>query len=97
MFPIFQAETVIREQLKIKETPNMWCFLGDVTRDKSFYEKAWEMSKHHNARSQRCLGYIYFAEENVSMAMYGVTVAFKKDDMKKLNAPFNKFCTKVYY
>ncbi|XP_052104472.1 tetratricopeptide repeat protein 27-like [Mytilus californianus] len=64
-----KAETVIREQLQIKETPNMWCFLGDVTRDKSYYEKAWEMSKHHNARSQRCLGYIYFAEENYEKAL----------------------------
>ncbi|CAC5405698.1 Tetratricopeptide repeat protein 27 [Mytilus coruscus] len=64
-----KAETVIREQLQIKETPNMWCFLGDVTRDKSYYEKAWEMSKHHNARSQRCLGYIYFAEENYQKAL----------------------------
>lgn len=26
-----QAEQVIREQLKIKETPSLWCHLGDIT------------------------------------------------------------------
>ena len=28
---ILQAEHVIREQLKIKETPLLWCHLGDIT------------------------------------------------------------------
>lgn len=62
----FKAETVIREQLAIKETANLWCFLGDVTNNITCYEKAWELSNHRSARAQRCLGYIYLGKEDVS-------------------------------
>lgn len=58
-----KAESIIRDQLAIQETPNLWCFLGDVTRDVSHYLKAWEMSGQRHARSQRCLGYLYMAQE----------------------------------
>lgn len=58
-----KAESIIRDQLAIQETPNLWCFLGDVTRDVSHYQKAWEMSGHRHARSQRCLGYLYMGQE----------------------------------
>ncbi|XP_052787670.1 tetratricopeptide repeat protein 27-like [Mya arenaria] len=58
-----KAETVIREQLAVHETPNLWCFLGDITRNIEHYEKAWVLSKHRSARAQRCMGYLYFAKE----------------------------------
>ncbi|KAH3848233.1 hypothetical protein DPMN_090592 [Dreissena polymorpha] len=58
-----KAETVIREQLAIKETPNLWCFLGDITRDVDHYERGWELSNHRSARAMRCMGYLYFAKE----------------------------------
>ncbi|XP_061168685.1 tetratricopeptide repeat protein 27-like isoform X2 [Saccostrea echinata] len=58
-----KAETLIRDQLAIQETPNLWCFLGDVTRDVNHYIKAWEMSGHKHTRSQRCMGYLYMAQE----------------------------------
>ncbi|WAR29223.1 TTC27-like protein [Mya arenaria] len=60
-----KAETVIREQLAVHETPNLWCFLGDITRNIEHYEKAWVLSKHRSARAQRCMGYLYFAKEEV--------------------------------
>ncbi|KAL4238173.1 Tetratricopeptide repeat domain 27 [Mactra antiquata] len=59
-----KAETLIREQLTIKETPNLWCFLGDITRNIEHYEKAWELSKNRSARAQRCMGYLYFGKED---------------------------------
>ena len=61
---------MIREQLAIKETANLWCFLGDVTRNMEHYEKAWELSKHKSARAQRCMGYLYFGKEQVSDYKY---------------------------
>nr|XP_022328750.1 tetratricopeptide repeat protein 27-like isoform X1 [Crassostrea virginica] len=58
-----KAESIIREQLAVQETPNLWCFLGDVTRDADHYIQAWEMSGQRHARSQRGLGYLYMAQE----------------------------------
>jgi len=52
-----QAEEVIRGQLKVRESAVLYCLLGDCTVDKQHYEKAWEFSKHRNARSQRSLGF----------------------------------------
>ncbi|KAL5008553.1 hypothetical protein ScPMuIL_014134 [Solemya velum] len=58
-----KAETLIREQLAIKETPNLWCFLGDVTSHIEHYERAWELSNHRSARAQRCMAYLHLSRE----------------------------------
>ncbi|XP_062501090.1 tetratricopeptide repeat protein 27-like isoform X2 [Corticium candelabrum] len=54
-----QAETVIRERLKERETPELLCYLGDATLDPVHYERAWEVSNHRSARAQRSLGLHY--------------------------------------
>ncbi|KAL3874310.1 hypothetical protein ACJMK2_037342 [Sinanodonta woodiana] len=64
-----KAESLIREQLQVKETANMLCYLGDVTNRIEHYEKAWEISRHRSARAQRCMGYVYFHQENYEKAM----------------------------
>lgn len=54
-----KAETLIKDQLKVKETALLWCVLGDILKDATCYEKAWELSGHHNSRAQRSLGYLH--------------------------------------
>ncbi|CAL1290975.1 unnamed protein product [Larinioides sclopetarius] len=54
------AETLLRNQLKVKETPLLYCLLGDVLDEPKMYHKADELAKGKNARCQRSLALYYF-------------------------------------
>ena len=55
-----KAAEIIREQLQIKETPYLFCLLGDATDQIECYEKAWKLSNGKSYLSQKRLGYHYF-------------------------------------
>lgn len=68
-FNSFQAAEIIRNELNKKETVELYCLLGDATDDKSYYEKAWELSNHRSGRAHRHLGCYYFAKKQYEEAI----------------------------
>ncbi|KAI9208102.1 uncharacterized protein BJ171DRAFT_557816 [Polychytrium aggregatum] len=56
-----QAESLVRRLLEEHPTsPKYHCILGDITKDHTLYEKAWEISGQRFARAMRSLGAHWF-------------------------------------
>lgn len=54
-----KAEEIVRKRLTEAETPRMWAALGDITGDKSHYEKALEVSNGKFSSAHVALGQYY--------------------------------------
>ena len=59
-----KAAEVIRQQLEKRETPLLYCMLGDATDDITHYEKALELSDNKSARAYRSLGLYFYYRQN---------------------------------
>lgn len=72
-----RAEIVVREQLKIAETPYMVTSLADLTGKEELYERAWELSKGRFPRAKRTLGKICYDRQEFDKACHHLTQALE--------------------
>ncbi|KAH7071915.1 hypothetical protein BKA63DRAFT_516613 [Paraphoma chrysanthemicola] len=59
------------------EAPRFYCILGDIDKDLSMYEKAWEVSGNRYARAQRSLGQHYIAQRDWEKAAGAYELSLK--------------------
>ncbi len=64
-----KAEEVVRKRLEETETPRMWSALGDITEDKSYYEKALEVSHGKYSSAHVALGKHYADKGDIAKAV----------------------------
>mmetsp|Transcript_6770 Transcript_6770/g.11371 ORF Transcript_6770/g.11371 Transcript_6770/m.11371 type:complete len:176 (+) Transcript_6770:181-708(+) len=62
------AEKYLMEEKKIKNF-NVMCLMGEMKRDHTYFEKAWEESGHRCSKAMRQLGRYHFFENNYDKAI----------------------------
>jgi len=63
------------------EAPRFYCILGDIEKDLSMYEKAWEVSGNRYARAQRSLGQHYMAARAYDKAAEAYSLSLKVNSL----------------
>jgi tetratricopeptide (TPR) repeat protein len=63
------------------EAPRFYCIIGDIDRDLSMYEKAWEVSGSRYARAQRSLGQHYIAQRDYEKAAEAYSLSLKVNSL----------------
>jgi len=71
------AKEMILERLESDPKSLYYCVLGDITKDASQYEKAWEYSKGTFARAKRSLGKYYYRQKDYPSAIQHLEEALK--------------------
>ena len=56
--------------MKIKETPDLLCSLGEVTNEIEYFQRAWILSEERHGRAQRLMGKYYFNRGNVKIVSF---------------------------
>eukprot|EP00041_Stephanoeca_diplocostata_P021709 m.510963 g.510963 ORF g.510963 m.510963 type:complete len:867 (-) comp21890_c0_seq1:289-2889(-) len=85
-----KAEALVRERLEVEPTPTLYNVLGDILRKEEYYEKAWELSKHRDARSQRSIGHMHLMEAERAVQMNQAKEEDLADKYRKAMCAFQK-------
>lgn len=70
-----KAQKVIEQELEKKETPYLYCLLGDVTDDIDYYERSWALSKGRFARAKKSIGTHHYVRKQYEEAISNYEMA----------------------
>lgn len=76
-----RAELVVREQLRLGETPYMVTSLADLTGQEELYERAWTLSQHRYPRAKRTLAKICHDRGDYAQAIAHLSAALQVQPM----------------
>lgn len=65
------------------DAPRLYCILGDMDNDVSWWEKAWEVSGHRYARAQRTLGRHYIKDGDYVKAAAAYSASLKINQLNQ--------------
>lgn len=72
-----KAQELIKQELSKQETPYLYCLLGDVTEDISYYEKSWILSNKRFARAKKSIGTYFYVRKEYNEAINNYEEALK--------------------
>lgn len=70
-----KAENIIRQELAKKETPYLYCLLGDATENIEHYETSWKLSEGRFARAKKSIGTHYYVRKDYEKAIENYELA----------------------
>ena len=77
-----RSVVILQDLIEKRESPKLWCLLGDATDNIEHYNKAWELSKNRSSRAQRSLGDHHFYRKKYPEAIEHYTKSIEVNHLQ---------------
>ena len=79
-----KAAEIIQSRLAERETPRLWCLLGDANDDLQCYHKALELSQDRSARALRSIGFHYYSRKEYTTCISWFERSLERSSMQPI-------------